>query len=144
MWAALLRQLGLVNLCSKVYFIYRVVRLRRGSITQRAPSSSNPSPSSLHRTTLQIFGEYLHICYFSFYFILGGTWPLAWVICAREHFDTVTVTVAGAYLLCLGSYLVMPVKGPFWTYERPDPAEVGYLFSYLTHAIDKSGSSHGT
>ena len=91
----------------------------------------------------QVFGEYLHFCYFSFYAILALTWPLAWTLCAREHFDAVSASVAGAYLLCLGSYLVLPVKGPFWTYERPDPADVGYLFSHITHAIDKSGSSHG-
>ena len=92
----------------------------------------------------QILGEYLHFCYFAFYFILAGTWPLAWVFCAREHFDAVTSSITAAYLLCLSTYLIIPVKGPFWTYQRPLPGDVGWLFSYITHAIDEGGSSPGT
>lgn len=94
-------------------------------------------------TLWQILGEYLHFCYFAFYFILAGTWPLAWVFCAREHFDAVTSSITVAYLLCLSTYLIIPVKGPFWTYQRPLPGDVGWLFSYLTHAIDEGGSSPG-
>eukprot|EP00123_Amoebidium_parasiticum_P013897 comp22213_c1_seq1/m.32701 comp22213_c1_seq1/g.32701 ORF comp22213_c1_seq1/g.32701 comp22213_c1_seq1/m.32701 type:complete len:409 (-) comp22213_c1_seq1:392-1618(-) len=90
------------------------------------------------------FGEYMHFCYFAFYFILGGTWPLIWLLCPREQFDRTTTVVTLTYLSCLACYLIMPAKGPFWTYGPPAPGEVGVFFSYITHAIDESGSSRGT
>eukprot|EP00124_Ichthyophonus_hoferi_P004146 Ihof_evm3s421 gene=Ihof_evmTU3s421 len=90
------------------------------------------------------FGEYMHFCYFSFYGVLGGTWPLIWLLCPREDFDYTTTAVTLIYLSCLGTYLIVPAKGPFWTYDPPYPEEVGWFFSYITHAIDLSGSSRGT
>lgn len=123
------------------------------------------------------FGEYMHFCYFSFYFILGGTWPLIWLLCPREHFDRTSTgpnhpatsstfqrkekkkkkkhnetlthppthtVVTLTYLACLGSYLIMPAKGPFWAYGPPAPEKVGLFFSFVTHAIDESASSRGT
>eukprot|EP00121_Abeoforma_whisleri_P017159 Awhi_evm1s15730 len=90
------------------------------------------------------FGEYLHFCYFFFYFVLIGTYLLTWLCCPRESFDRLSSAECGVYLLSLVYYLFSPVAGPFWTYTPPNPSDVGYFFSYITHEIVSKGSSTGT
>lgn len=100
------------------------------------------TPPSFNR----MFGEYLHFAYFFFYIILAGTYLMAWVFCAREHFDRVAAAENLTYVVCLSWYLFMPAAGPYWSYpdKRPAPEDVGYFFSYLTHAVVEGGSSSGT
>ncbi|KNC86715.1 hypothetical protein SARC_01135 [Sphaeroforma arctica JP610] len=96
-------------------------------------------------TFYKVLGEYLSFTYFFFYFILVGSWLLAWYFTAhREYFDRVAAAMAMTYLVCEVCFLFMPAAGPYWKYPHPEAAEVGWVFSYLTHRAVEGGSSSGT
>eukprot|EP00127_Corallochytrium_limacisporum_P000453 Clim_evm9s13 gene=Clim_evmTU9s13 len=92
----------------------------------------------------KIFGEYMYFCYFMFYFIIGGTWLIIYFTRPREMFDNTATSLVLVYLLCYVTYLIYPVKGPFWEYQPPNPDDVGYFFARLVNTIVSGESSQGT
>jgi hypothetical protein len=76
----------------------------------------------------------------------AGTPLIGWLVLPREHFDRLMTSQTLVYLTCIAAYLFFPTAGPYWAYpdQRPDPSEVGYLFSHVTHFLVGGGSSLGT
>lgn len=117
-------------------------------------------------TARRLLGEYLHFCYFSFYFVIAGTLIAMWIWrrgcgrpqrgcfqrnggrchrCRRQHlFRTTVAALCGVFYVCFVTYLLWPVKGPYYLLERAEAKEVGYFFSKIVHHLLNSESSQGT
>jgi membrane-associated phospholipid phosphatase len=88
--------------------------------------------------------EYLHLGYFSYYFlfpILGvslfvrGKWA--------EYRYLATATLL-AFIICYTIFIVYPVGGPWNNFIRPSLSEVGYFIPPLVHNVLIAGESIGT
>jgi len=89
-------------------------------------------------------GEYLHFCYFSFYFLIISLGAGVYLQRPREFWDKGASGLSLCFFSCFAFYLLYPVKGPFHVFPRPDPDDVGYLFSHIVHWLLKAESSEGT
>lgn len=93
----------------------------------------------------RIFGEYLHFCYFSFYFIIFGTLlAIYFYKKKRRIWDASLSAISLVFYVCFSIYLIWPVKGPYYSLQQPDADEVGYVFSHLVRHLLNSESSQGT
>ncbi|KAL6055848.1 hypothetical protein QOT17_016470 [Balamuthia mandrillaris] len=88
-------------------------------------------------------GEYLHFCYFAYYFIIGASVAVPYFFCPRESFDRTVSAMTLCFFTCYAFYLVYPVEGPYWRFDRPDPEEVSYFFVHVVRWV-LVGSSKGT
>jgi len=91
----------------------------------------------------RVLGEYLHFCYFMYYFIIGSIVVILYFTRPREMFDSGTTAISTAFLSCYLFYLIYPVEGPYWSFSRPEPETVSYFFCHLVRFVLK-GSSKGT
>lgn len=88
--------------------------------------------------------EYLHMGYFSYYFVPAFAIGVLFVRHpARAVSETVTAIML-TFIACYAVFIVFPVVGPYHTFTPPDPHALGWVFPRLTHAIVRSGSSLGT
>lgn len=89
-------------------------------------------------------GEYLHVCYFAFYFIIAIVGVAVYFRRPRESFDQGVCGLALAFYTCFTIYFLFPVKGPFHEFTRPNPEDVGLYFSHAVHWLLVRESSQGT
>jgi len=96
----------------------------------------------------RIVGEYLHGCYFAFYFIIATTVLSAAILSYRRKTRRVWTGSLAAlsltFYVCFCTYILWPVKGPYYTLEKADPIDVGFYVSRLVHKLLNSESSCGT
>jgi membrane-associated phospholipid phosphatase len=88
--------------------------------------------------------EYLHLGYFSYYFVPAFTVA---VLFARRQMRALSETVTAitlTFIACYGFFIVFPVVGPYHTFTPPDPESLGHVFPRITHALVRAGSSTGT
>eukprot|EP01089_Gocevia_fonbrunei_P013485 TRINITY_DN3465_c0_g4_i1.p1 TRINITY_DN3465_c0_g4~~TRINITY_DN3465_c0_g4_i1.p1 ORF type:complete len:447 (-),score=58.43 TRINITY_DN3465_c0_g4_i1:163-1503(-) len=91
----------------------------------------------------KVLGEYLHFCYFMYYFIIGSVVVILYFTRPRESFDSGCTAISTAFLSCYLFYIFYPVEGPYWSFSRPEPETVSYFFCYLVRFVLK-GSAKGT
>ena len=90
----------------------------------------------------RVIGEYLHICYFSFYFVVGGT-VIASKNNKRNWISTLTA-LSLTFYICFATYILWPVKGPYYELPRADARDVGGKVASLVHWLLNRESSCGT
>ena len=88
--------------------------------------------------------EYLHLGYFSYYFLfpmlgislfLRGKW--------EEYRYAATATLV-VFIICYTIFIFYPVGGPWNNFIRPSLSEVGFIFPPLVHNVLIAGESIGT
>ena len=88
--------------------------------------------------------ELLHLCYFSYYPIVFGLVGRLYFQDRREAFHEVVFAEILTFNLCLLWYILMPVMGPYYKFEKArGPLADGFFFK-LVHMILASASSKGT
>ena len=88
-------------------------------------------------------GEFLMIAYFSYYALLP---ILALTLYLRREYTAfrwATTSVLSVYLFCFVCFIIFPVQGPFFIFERPDPQRIGWLFPRFAQAVVGWGTSLG-
>eukprot|EP01088_Endostelium_zonatum_P012889 TRINITY_DN2719_c0_g1_i1.p1 TRINITY_DN2719_c0_g1~~TRINITY_DN2719_c0_g1_i1.p1 ORF type:complete len:434 (+),score=43.05 TRINITY_DN2719_c0_g1_i1:633-1934(+) len=91
----------------------------------------------------KVLGEYLHLCYFAYYLIIFSAAFFPYFTRPRENFDSVVSALALGFFTCFGFYLVFPVEGPYWKFDRPEPEELSYFWIYIVRFV-LLGSAKGT
>eukprot|EP01090_Pellita_catalonica_P006206 TRINITY_DN16406_c0_g1_i1.p1 TRINITY_DN16406_c0_g1~~TRINITY_DN16406_c0_g1_i1.p1 ORF type:complete len:396 (-),score=41.57 TRINITY_DN16406_c0_g1_i1:166-1353(-) len=92
----------------------------------------------------KMLGEYLHFCYFMYYLIIVSVAAVLYLTRPREFYDRCVTAVALGFYTCFGFYLLFPVQGPYWSFERADPTQISYFFCYVVRFVLSGGSSKGT
>ncbi len=88
--------------------------------------------------------ESLHLCYFSYYLIVFGLATVLYFQGRHEVFHEVVFVEVLTFNLCLLWYILMPVMGPRYKFEKiSGPLAEGYVFQ-LVHRILSGASSKGT
>lgn len=88
--------------------------------------------------------EYLHLGYFSYYFlfpILGVSLFLRRDYAAYRYAATV---VLGVFWICYTIFIFYPVGGPWNHFDRPAVAQVGYIVPPIVHRVLVNLESVGT
>ena len=88
--------------------------------------------------------ELLHLCYFSYYPIVFGLAVVLYAQGRYEAFHEVVFAEVLTFNLCLIWYILMPVMGPYYKFEKiRGPLTNGFFFK-LVHMILSSAASKGT
>ena len=90
-----------------------------------------------------IFGEYLHLGYFSYYFLAP---TLAFTLRFRRSFvayQRAIACVALSFYVSFLFFILMPVAGPYYSFTPPDVHQVGILLPRLVRWLINRGSSVG-
>jgi len=88
--------------------------------------------------------EYLHLAYISYLLLAPFTIIVLFLKRKADAVCETVTTVTLTFITCYMIFIPFPVLGPFHVLSRPDPAEWGWFFPQLTHAIVERGSSMGT
>ena len=89
-------------------------------------------------------GEYLHLAYFSYYFVMF-TLPVAlYLRRSREAYDLALGTVLLAFYCSFVCFICFPVAGPYHVFYDMDPATLGYVMPGVVRWVLDQGSSIGT
>ena len=89
-------------------------------------------------------GEYLHLSYFSYYFLVPTLAVVLYRKRSRAAFDTAIATVSLAFYASFLCFILFPTAGPYYVFPHSDPRAVGYLMSRLVRFLLDRGSSVGT
>ncbi len=85
----------------------------------------------------------LHAIYFSYYLII----PLPIItFLIQRRYDAIDVyldALIPTFLLCYLCYLLLPVAGPYYVFERPDAAFLGNPAAQAVYRMLSVGSSYG-
>jgi membrane-associated phospholipid phosphatase len=102
-------------------------------------------PSRTLRTFLpwRPLGEYLHLGYFSYYFLVPVLAFMLRFRRSRAAFETAIAVVAMAFYICFVVFITFPVAGPYYSFTPPAPGTVGYVVPRIVHWILDHGSSVG-
>ena len=104
-----------------------------------------PSQELYRRLDSRLLGEYLHLGYFSYYFLVPILGFTLWFRRPREQFDRAVACIAFVFYSCFLIFIFYPVTGPYHVVTAPPPAEgVGYVLPNVTRWLLDRGSSVGT
>lgn len=91
----------------------------------------------------RIFSEYVHASYF-IYLLIPVFGALVFTIQRRrDDFWLFLTTILMTFFSCYVIFILFPVAGPYYTFPRPDPGAMGYLFPRITRFVTESGASKG-
>jgi hypothetical protein len=102
-----------------------------------------PSIYLSHRLPSVWLSEYLHACYFSYYFLVPALGFLLY-FSNLAAFRVFVFSVFLAFEVCCLLYILFPVLGPYYWFEPIGAPLSRQPFYKLTHRILKGGSSRGT
>ena len=106
--------------------------------------NGQPSMYLSERFSSKWLSELLHLCYFSYYPIVFGLAGRLYFQGRYEAFHEVVFAEVLTFNLCLIWYIVMPVLGPYYVFEKiKGPIADGFFFR-LVHMILSMASSKGT
>ena len=88
--------------------------------------------------------ELLHLCYFSYYFIVVALAAVLYLQGRGEAFHEVVFAEVLTFNLCLIWYILMPVMGPYYKFEKIREHLADRSFFKLVHMILSSAASKGT
>lgn len=103
-----------------------------------------PSVELRDRLPQSLLSEYLHLAYFSYYFLVPAMGLVLYMRRRYREFHVYLGTVSAAFFACLTIYLFFPVAGPFYVFTAPDPRSMGTIMPPLVHWVLRHGSSVGT
>jgi membrane-associated phospholipid phosphatase len=90
------------------------------------------------------FSEVVHLGYMSYYLILPAPVIAAYIASGREGMQRVSFTVMGTFYTCYMFFIVFPVTGPRYEFERIGGAISEGTMYHIVHAALEGGSSKGT
>ena len=106
--------------------------------------NGQPSLFLSERFPSRWLSEFLHLCYFSYYPIVVVLAGVLYFQGRHESFHEVVFAEVLTFNLCLIWYILMPVLGPYYKFEKiRGPLADGFFFK-LVHAILSSAASKGT
>ncbi len=106
--------------------------------------NGQPSLYLSERFPSKWLSEFLHLCYFSYYSIVVALAGVLYFQGRYEAFHEVVFAEVLTFNLCLIWYILMPVLGPYYKFEKiRGPLANGFFFK-LVHAILSSAASKGT
>jgi membrane-associated phospholipid phosphatase len=104
---------------------------------------SEPSRDLARRWPIPILGEYLHLGYFSYYFLAP---TLAFTLRFRRSYaayQCAIACVALSFYLSFIIFILMPVAGPYYSFTPPDVNQVGIILPRFVRWLLNHGSSVG-
>jgi len=104
---------------------------------------SEPSRDLARRWPNPILGEYLHLGYFSYYFLAP---TLAFTLRFRRSYvayQRAIACVALTFYISFIIFILMPVAGPYYSFTPPDVNQVGIILPRLVRWLLNRGSSVG-
>jgi membrane-associated phospholipid phosphatase len=104
---------------------------------------SEPSRDLARRWPNPILGEYLHLGYFSYYFLAP---TLAFTLRFRRSYvayQRAIACVALSFYISFIIFILMPVAGPYYSFTPPDVNQVGIILPRLVRWLINRGSSVG-
>jgi membrane-associated phospholipid phosphatase len=87
--------------------------------------------------------EYLHFGYFAYYTLLPALAGTLYLEGRREALRYALTVVLAVFLFCYVVFIVFPVAGPWYVFERPRADEMGWLFPRMEHAVLAAAASEG-
>ncbi len=91
-----------------------------------------------------VLSEFLHLCYFSYYWIIFSLAAMLYLQGKYQEFHEVVFAIVLTFNICQIWHILMPVKGPRYGFEKiKENLAVGF-FHNLTHAVLSRASSKGT
>ena len=106
--------------------------------------NGQPSLYLSERFPSRWLSAFLHLCYFSYYPIVVVLAGVLYFQGRHEAFHEVVFAEVLTFNLCLIWYILMPVLGPYYKFEKiRGPLADGFFFK-LVHAILSSAASKGT
>ena len=106
--------------------------------------NGQPSLYLSERFPSRWLSAFLHLCYFSYYPIVVALAGALYFQGRHEAFHEVVFAEVLTFNLCLIWYILMPVLGPYYKFEKiRGPLADGFFFK-LVHAILSSAASKGT
>ena len=106
--------------------------------------NGQPSLYLSERFPSRWLSAFLHLCYFSYYPIVVVLAGVLYFQGRYEAFHEVVFAEVLTFNLCLIWYILMPVLGPYYKFEKiRRPLADGFFFK-LVHAILSSAASKGT
>ena len=106
--------------------------------------NGQPSLYLSERFPSRWLSAFLHLCYFSYYPIVVALAGVLYFQGRHESFHEVVFAEVLTFNLCLIWYILMPVLGPYYKFEKiRGPLADGFFFK-LVHAILSSAASKGT
>ncbi len=106
--------------------------------------NGQPSMYLSERFSSKWLSELLHLCYFSYYPIVFGLAGILYFQGRYEAFHEVVFAEILTFNLCLSWYIVMPVLGPYYVFEKIRGSIAEGLFFRLVHMILATAASKGT
>jgi membrane-associated phospholipid phosphatase len=88
--------------------------------------------------------EYLHLAYFSYYFLFPILGISLFMKGKREEYRYAATLVLATFFICYLIFIVYPVAGPWNHFARPSLNEVGRFAPPLVHSVLIAGESIGT
>lgn len=119
------------------YFDREILRL------EAALFGSQPSVVLREWLPWKPLSEYLHFGYFTYYALgpaLGGSLYLQRRYAEYRYLLTVGSLVFFTCYLC---FILFPVAGPWYVFDRPDPDRMGWLFPHMEHLVLARAASIG-
>ena len=106
--------------------------------------NGQPSLYLSERFPSRWLSAFLHLCYFSYYPIVVALAGALYFQGRHKAFHEVVFAEVLTFNLCLIWYILMPVLGPYYKFEKiRGPLADGFFFK-LVHAILSSAASKGT
>lgn len=90
------------------------------------------------------FSEATHFGYFLYYIIMPAAVWGAYLAAGREGMHRTVFTLMATFFTCYFTFILFPVAGPRYEFERIGGAIADGSFYNLVHTVLESGSSKGT
>ena len=103
-----------------------------------------PSVTLRDRLSGTWFSEYVHLAYFSYYFLAPAMALFLYLRGRMRDFQVYMATVTTTFMTCLAIFIMFPVAGPYYIFTPPDPRSMGPLIPPMVHWLLRHGSSIGT
>jgi membrane-associated phospholipid phosphatase len=87
--------------------------------------------------------EYLHFGYFAYYTLLPALAGALYLEGRREAYRYTLTVVLAVFFVCYLIFIVFPVAGPWYVFQRPSAGEMGWLFPQMEHAVLNAAASQG-
>ncbi len=87
--------------------------------------------------------EYLHFGYFGYYALFPVLGGVLYLRRRLPEYQLALTVLLGTFFTCYLVFIAFPVAGPWYHFQRPVAAEVGWIFPALIHAVLEHGAAKG-
>jgi len=102
-----------------------------------------PSHELYARLGSRPLGEYLHLGYFSYYFLVPVLAAVLWIGRRRIDLERALGAIATVFYVSFLFFIFFPVAGPYYEFPHPPADRVGYVLPRVTRWLLDRGSSVG-